>query len=348
MQRPDVKNKDYILEGKRYICFEDVAKILGISSGALWSRAERFGIDNPKTYANKVAVATPISYQGKHYKTIREFSKDVNIPTSTLMARVARYGLDSPKVIEPPKQFDDHPFDYNGRHYNSIQEAAEIHKLENGVLYYRIKHKGLAKTDLFAPVGKYQPSYMCNVDFQGKHYRSLADLAKEYQINYGTLLSRIRRSGFYDDLDLVRPPQEQNHENDSKRKPITILNQTFPSIAAACRHFDINRRTLMDRIKKGISCDDPAIIAKPKPKGYGQRHPITYQGKTYPSIKAMAEAFGISYGTMKMRISTHGLDNPHLGDKIMPRKQWIKGGREIKVEKKPDLLPEWYNQKRRL
>ena len=71
--------------------------------------------------------------------------------------------------------------------------------------------------------------------------------------------------------------------------PITIAGQTFPTMTAAARAFNVNVTTIRKRFRTGSL--DELVLATP---ASGDAEPIVIRGVTYPTHASAAEALGVS------------------------------------------------------
>ena len=83
-------------------------------------------------------------------------------------------------------------------------------------------------------------------------------------------------------------------------KPITHNGLRYRSLSELAGKYGISRAALSYRLKQGMSLDE-ALKTKRK-QNVNKRNHIEYKGQVYPSYRALSEATGADYGTMRKKI----------------------------------------------
>lgn len=101
-------------------------------------------------------------------------------------------------------------------------------------------------------------------------------------------------------------------------KTITCQNIEYESVLALAEKFGIHQSTVARRLRDGWSPEE-AVGIHPKPKRNGHGTSVTYMGKKYPHLKALAEALGIDAQTFRARLARgYSLEDAATGN-MKPR-----------------------------
>ena len=125
------------------------------------------------------------------------------------------------------------------------------------------------------------------VAYAGKEYPSVRALAKIYGL--GEHLCRVR---------LQRGIPLEKSLGHGKR--ITVNGTEYASMNEAAKALGISYSALFIRIKKGLPLDAAKGEIQSAPPSRAK--PVSYGGKDYPSIKALAKAYGLNEHTCAARL----------------------------------------------
>ncbi|MFZ2738408.1 MAG: GIY-YIG nuclease family protein [Burkholderiaceae bacterium] len=101
-------------------------------------------------------------------------------------------------------------------------------------------------------------------------------------------------------------------------KKITCLGIEYNSVLALAQQFGIHQSTVARRLRDGWIPEE-AVGVTPKSKRKGHGISVTYQGKQFPHLKALAEELGIDGKTFRARLSRgYSLEDAASG-KMNPR-----------------------------
>jgi hypothetical protein len=154
--------------------------------------------------------------------------------------------------------------------------------------------------------------------------KTIAQWSEQMGISKKTLIDRIERGWTEDEIFL--PARTKNNIRKYTGKTYTINGET-KSITEWCEIIGISNATFMDRVNSGWS-EDELLMGK----GYrrGNENKFKYTGKTHKyngedvSIAELADIVGVSYATMKERISNGWDDKELLNPKGYRRKKGVK------------------------
>lgn len=134
------------------------------------------------------------------------------------------------------------------------------------------------------------------VEYNGKLYKSITQLAKENNINPKTLFSRLRLGhSIYDAVnfaDKIRPSKIQ--------EPLEYKGKNYKDIKSLAKAYGVNYKTFYGRLVRGRTIEE-AIEFKKK-KTYTPKERIIFDGKSYDSHKELARSYGINYSNYHNRI----------------------------------------------
>lgn len=83
---------------------------------------------------------------------------------------------------------------------------------------------------------------------------------------------------------------------------IECLGVKYDTVLALAKHFGIHPSTVARRLRDGWSAEE-AVGVHPKPKRKGHGTTVTYMGKNYPHLKALADELGIDADTFRARLA---------------------------------------------
>lgn len=85
-------------------------------------------------------------------------------------------------------------------------------------------------------------------------------------------------------------------------KTINCLGVKYHSVLELAQQYGLHQSTVARRLRDGWSPEE-AVGIQPKPKRKGHGTSVTYMGKNYPHLKALADAVGIDSKTFRARLA---------------------------------------------
>lgn len=131
------------------------------------------------------------------------------------------------------------------------------------------------------------PSRAKPVAYAGKEYPSVRALAETYGLSEHLCRVRLQRG----------IPLEKSLGHG---KRITVNGTEYASMNEAAKALGISYSALFIRIKKGLPLDAAKGEIQSAPPSRAK--PVSYGGKDYPSIKALAKAYGLNEHTCAARL----------------------------------------------
>lgn len=162
----------------------------------------------------------------------------------------------------------------------------------------------------------------------GVVYPSMSDAARAYGVPVCTVYARLAK-GYSPEVALHRG---NIHHTPSKDH----TGACFPTRAAMCRHWGISVDCFRQRFD---ICGWPLERALTEPVGQGHAkghrvrgrhsaHPIVVEGVEYPSVRAAAEAYGVSVSAVYNRLNRHDpVDRAFRPARKIRLALWYKGRR---------------------
>lgn len=185
-------------------------------------------------------------------------------------------------AAKPEKGFRRKPITYAGKEYPSVSALAEAYGLTLKNCSARLRRGRPLENKVTSHSKEGAPRKP--VEYKGKTYASMAELAAAFSLNVKTCASRMKKGQPLEPKVLPMPP---NH-----CKPTTYDGREYPSVKALADAYGLDVRLCRRRLQLGVPLDRCAGTGKP----------ITISGKDYPSLKAAAEALGISYVALWTRM----------------------------------------------
>ena len=185
-------------------------------------------------------------------------------------------------AAKPEKGFRCKPITYAGKEYPSVSALAEAYGLTLKNCSARLARGRPLENKVTSHSKEGAPRKP--VEYKGKTYASMAELATAFSLNVKTCASRMKKGQPLEPKALPMPP---NH-----CKPTTYDGREYPSVKALADAYGLDVRLCRRRLQLGVPLDRCAGTGKP----------ITISGKDYPSLKAAAEALGISYVALWTRM----------------------------------------------
>lgn len=208
--------------------------------------------------------------------------------------------------------------------YKNTEIAAAQHGLTKNTLASRIRLYGKNDPRIFRPVRKinynYANSKAVKITYQNKTYPSLSTFARSFNQNE-QLVARRYQSGVRNPADLIKPPDRTaGHAitlNDIRYKSIKQMTQKLATDK-------VSANVIMGRYERGVRSIKKLTAPKTAAAEKASRKiKISYQNKTYKSLRNFAQAFNIPYGLIKQRYGVSH-DPQHLIKPIKTPDQVLK------------------------
>ncbi len=286
--------------------------------------------DNVEPIEN-AEVNKDIVYQGETYRSEGALASAYRIPIATFMMRRAEGESISDILNDVPlrskksmsrKGAKRKALTVEGESYRSVASLGRAFNIAPHRIRYCIERGG----DVAALIAKHNNStgnhHQKNgnkrqeIVYAGKVYKTITDLANAYGIKPNTLASRLRKGKSLKEAvgGSVRPDNliESVKARQNKKVSYTVGELTFYSLTSLAEHFNVSEDAVAHRLAEGITPAEAVgqLAWRGKP---GQGKTITIAGYTFPSIKAAATFYGVSYPTLRRRLSDGDLPEVAVG-----------------------------------
>lgn len=194
-----------IINGVEYKSLKEAAEEHKISRRTLSKRLAKYGRNDPRLFKPTVH-SEPFVINGKKFATIQAAAIELDISEDALYKRIKNYGKNSKEahVSGSLTAYRNH-VTLAEKEYDSIAQAARVHGMKPITLYNRIRLLGKDSSRLFdkrdlrfsGTPSKKQAAHKRSVPIvlNGQHYASIAQAAREHQIETSRLRHRIAHYG---------------------------------------------------------------------------------------------------------------------------------------------------------
>ena len=194
--------------------------------------------------AKKYNIKLPIIIKDKEFNSINEACKYFKIHSNTVYHRLRKGETDIEKIFEPTEVVVD------GKTFNSLTEACRYYNMKYNVVHLRYTRLGWTIEEAFGLVKRSTTRQTICVG--GRYFKTKVDASEFYNVDYETVLRRLRSGWTMDEaFGIVEKDVES---------PLFIKvhcgNRTFPSIASACRYYNLEYNRVLRALSKGKTLDD--------------------------------------------------------------------------------------------
>lgn len=181
--------------------------------------------------------------------------------------------------------------------YPSIQQAAKKYGLSPDLVRQRLHGDWTIEQafEIDPPPANTRETFFVPTEFTiaEKKYFSMKEVTEKFGVKQTTFQRRLSNGWTPEQAVGIDPPPI------IEDKPITVKGEWYPSIAAASKAYDMDPQIVQWRIRHSWSVED-AILT---PRLYSTTpSPLTVDGVTYPSVSAVARAYGVSETAIRTRL----------------------------------------------
>ena len=183
-----------------------------------------------------------------------------------------------------------------GREYPTKTAMCKAYGIPPNEFYNRIKYGWSLEKALTAPLR----TSSCK-DHNGKEYPSMKAMAEAYGITYNLLTYRIRRG--WDLENALTVPV--GCSRDGKR--IEYRDHTgkaYPTKTAMAKAYGLSPHNLDVRLTEGWDLESALTIPVGQGRPVNQEKYKDLKGNGFPTLKAMAEAYGVPYNSLCRRLAS--------------------------------------------
>ena len=150
------------------------------------------------------------------------------------------------------------------------------------------------------------------VDINGKPktFKSLQAAARHFGLNPMTVNQRVAVCGWTHEEALEIVPPTSKWANTAVHLEVKGVSLAFPTVAEACRHFNVRPTLIYDRLSKGWSQPEAfGLVSRKKPKPQVTKAvavKVNGHKQFYSSLTEAAETYGLSMKLVSNRINRLG------------------------------------------
>ena len=284
--------------GNKYKSKSEMARTYGLTPAGLESRLNS-GMDlaTALTAPRRKGPGKPCEdHLGNKFISQSEMLRQYKISQTIFNYRLNTMGWTLEQTLTTPAMDSDMAgahkcHDHLGNEFPSIRAMCDHWRVPRNVFFTR-RREGKSLKECLDPVTRQRHSQQRIVrDHKGQIHANLDAMCAAWNISKADYMQNIRNG-----LDLARALTERTTR---PKKPKDHLGNEYPSINAMCRAWHITKTVLRSRLELGWTLKE--ILEKPN----NESHVIEskdHLGNTYPSLKAMLKAWGVSYTTFNHRL----------------------------------------------
>ena len=294
-------SKQITLEGKTFSTIKEAAEYYNLDYVKIrnrlhigWTLEEAFELVFRNNSCNSIIV------DGKTFNSIREATEYYNLDYNTVFVRLKR-GWSIEEAFELIDRNDTYKLiTVEGKTFESVAEACRYYNLDYAVVIYRLNNSWSIE-EAFELIDRKRKQIEVKgkeITVEGKTFNSIKEAAKYYNLALGTVNARLNRGWSIEEaFGLVERKNESF-------KPITVNGKTFKSIAEACRYYNLDYKTVLQRFCNyghGWSIEEAfgLVERKEKPR---KGNEVILEGKTFPTIKEACKYYNLNYNTVYSRL----------------------------------------------
>ncbi|WP_280157475.1 NUMOD1 domain-containing DNA-binding protein [Priestia aryabhattai] len=200
------------------------------------------------------------------------------------------------------------------KHFNEadISKIKEVHQenIRNIISENGKRNKGRKINESTRELMKKNNGRSINVRINGKEYSSLTEAERITGINRKKISFRVK-SHEYPNYELVQPKTNnviKHAHNTRTSKKVKIDSVEYPSMSAAERELDINRKTIAGRLESPSFPNYEFLGLSKNPKHIRSR-PVCINGVEYNSINQASIQLGISSSVIQRKLKDDDDEN---------------------------------------
>ena len=239
-------------------------------------------------------LATAVTVKGVRYPSITAAAKAYGIDPYVVIRRRAA-GWKMLRAVTTPVQRACRAVTVRGQTYRSVSAAAAAFGLSYGVVWTRL-HAGWDLERVFTEPRRDKAQA---VTVKGQRYRSLTEAAVAFRVNPRLVRYRIR-AGWT--LERALTPARQSR---GAGQAVTVNGVRYVNVSAAALALGHAPSLVHLRLRRWWTIE--RALSEPRsPKG-GCPRKVHFQGRTYGTLGAAAEALGLCARRVHGLVAKHGL-----------------------------------------
>ncbi|EKF9273614.1 GIY-YIG nuclease family protein [Vibrio cholerae] len=306
-----------VVEGVEYHSLRQISEAYAVNYNTMYKRYERGcrgdSLLMPKELKNYVEaeeVVKPekknsfrLEFEGVTYRNINELCDAFGVKRVTYRSRLNKgysqreaLGIDP---IEDGRRNRWDKYEYQGK-MMTLSEISEVSGTSVSTIKDRLNRgatiEQAVSKEIQRSLSKQRKSVKkrkaINIEVGGVVYRTYKELAEAYDMPYHVVHQRIKRI-----TCRGLPPEDAVNPDLGKGKPIKVNGIVYKTIVEASEKFGISNEVFLARLANGWTPEQAAgLDLSPSEKN------IEFEDNYYPSMKAIADKFGMGVSMLKSRV----------------------------------------------
>ncbi len=210
-----------------------------------------------------------VKYGGKWYHSYAQLASTHNINPKTLYSRLKRgwtldEALQGKSIEAKPSKINNVKESkciiFRGKSYKSYKELAKDYGINYQTFQHRRHKKWSLEDCVDYEVADHRFKKKEPIIFEGKEYKSYKELAKHYNVNYKSFMTRLYigyslKDCLYVNSDTyIEALQPNNKLNNAK--PIDYCGKHYESILEFCNAYNLNYKRVCSQLRAGHTPDE--------------------------------------------------------------------------------------------
>lgn len=188
-------------------------------------------------------------------------------------------------------------------HFEVVERPETVEQLREREMYWIAEKNTLApngynqnRGGVVSALDEYKKEYVVD----GKSYYGLGQLSDAFGVHELTIGVRMRRQGWTlrEAVGVDPAPPRPRREG----KEITFRGKTFSSETEMCHHYGVCNNVFRQRYHRNGWTLEEALEVRPRGKSRPNSVEVTVDGKTFSTISAASDYFGINRETVSSRL----------------------------------------------
>jgi len=254
----------------------------------------------------------PIKFEGKIYISLAALARDYMQNSHNVRQRIVRYGwtlrqallLDTP----PPKNargIETVVNDPKGKQiFKSFRDACQHYKHDEAKIRGRIdKGQTIEEAlELIPRDAKNRTAHNAQpLMIEEEYFSSIKAACDHYALRSDKYFDRKSKGWSLEQIFGIHEPPKRNHPLD---KSFEVSGMIFPTLEGATRYFGLYQHAISTRLRAGWTNEEAAGLVSRKRKYGTNPNSISYEvgGRTFDSIKEMADTYKVNYKLLRKRL----------------------------------------------
>ncbi len=238
-----------------------------------------------------------VDHLGNHYRSVSEMCKHYGVrPDSFCQRRKRGWTLEETLNGKRNTTVTDHL----GNTFPDLNAMCAFHGVKRSTYHQRLRNgatleQALSKARHVRGDRQGNPT----VDHEGKEYPSQRAMCRAYGIKVAAFRARLR-NGY--SLEDALTAAHGAHRERTAEKVTDYKGEHYTSVKKMCEAYGVNQGTYYSRLNKGMTMEQALSVNPVRHQGRPTVEVTDHKGQTFPSVKAMCDAYGVNYCTYRQRL----------------------------------------------